>query len=263
MIFNIGGAENVKGKLPEFSFTGQYELIPGEKEGATQHWQLNLLSSGKLTFTKVIKALDLFVLGAGGAGANTGGTAAGGGGYYQTQKAVSVQKGASYDIVIGTGGDEANEGGGASSAFGCSADGGGAATAGTVNYYKSCKVQSPDGTAGNVYYYSSLSADRTIVGSGVQTVDLKGPSETGTHTGGFMVYKGAQGGWYRCTVNSWGTAIYNAGTAGTGAAKTQVFGDGDEVSGPGATDNATRLGQGGGTSGIKGGNGLVALRDAR
>jgi len=103
----MGGYENIKGKLPEFTYTGTWKWTEQVKNGTVMNWQLDLLTSGKLTFTKVIDEVDIFVLGAGGSGANAGdtsvhvgGTAVGGGGYYKTVEDVAVEKKVTYDIVI-------------------------------------------------------------------------------------------------------------------------------------------------------------------
>ena len=264
MIFNIGGYENIKGKLPEFTYTGTYELTDEGKDGSTQNWQIEFLTSGKLKFTKVVKELDLFVVGGGGAGATTngnGGKAAGGGGYYKTVEDVEVAKNTEYSIVIGAAGDASGEAGGSSSALGHSANGGGAATAGASSY-ATCSCYGTTGTAGNVYQYSSTTGDASSLGSGYINLDLVYPLQTVEHENGTTLYVG-KSNYYRCIVSSVLTIYYNDGTAGTGASSTQVFGTGDTVSGPGETAAATRRGQGGGTTGIAGGNGLVVMRNAR
>lgn len=230
------------------------------------NWHINLNSSGKLNITSLGKwdgKTDLFVLGAGGAGVNVNGAAPGGGGYYQTVNSVYLREGLDFSAFIGAGAATTGISGGASSMAGTTVNGGGAATGGTGEYYKDCKIQNRDGPGGNVYYYNNLSSTGSSIGNGVQTVDLKYPAETGTTTGGVLVTRAADGGWYSGYVTNWGTLVYSAGTAGVGAAQTQVFGTGDLVSGPGGTANASRPGQGGGSSGIQGGNGLVVLRNGR
>lgn len=230
------------------------------------NWHINLNSSGKLNITSLGKwdgKTDLFVLGAGGAGVNVNGAAPGGGGYYQTVNSVYLREGLDFSAFIGAGAATTGISGGASSMAGTTVNGGGAATGGTGEYYKDCKIQNRDGPGGNVYYYNNLSSTGSSIGNGVQTVDLKYPAETGTTTGGVLVTRAADGGWYSGYVTNWGTLVYSAGTAGVGAAQTQVFGTGDLVSGPGGTANASRPGQGGGSSGIQGGNGMIVLRNGR
>lgn len=245
-----------------YTYTGESEKV----DDGDGNWHINLNSSGKLNITSLGKwdgKTDLFVLGAGGAGVNVNGSAPGGGGYYQTVNSVYLREGLDFYAIIGAGATTAGTNGGNSSMAGTTASGGFAATGGTAQYYKDCKIQNPNGTGGNVYYYNNLSSSGQSIGNGVKTVNLKYPSETGTTTSGVSVTRAADGGWYSGYVTDWGTIVYSAGTAGVGAAQTQVFGTGDLVSGPGETANASRPGQGGGSSGIQGGNGMTVLRNGR
>lgn len=264
MIFNIGEHSNPNWYLPEFTYTGSYELIDQGKTNATQNWMVKFNTSGILTFTKRIEAVDLFVLGAGGAGANTGGKAVGGGGYFGTYEDVAVEKGTEYQIIIGTGGKSSGQAGGNSSAFGKTANGGKAAVAGAA-YMATCEVYSVNGTAGNVYWYESLSANRESEGSGYVNVDLIYPYITEYHDNGNLLYRG-NSGWYLCNINKVVQYYYRNGTNGTGGSTTYIFGDSSlgQVGGPGVTSGqATRLGQGGGSSVIAANNGLVMIRNPR
>nr|DAJ43691.1 MAG TPA: Immunoglobulin I-set domain [Caudoviricetes sp.] len=251
-------------KNPNLVYTYQGESEKVDDGGG--NWHINLNSSGKLNITSLGKwdgKTDLFVLGAGGAGVNVNGAAPGGGGYYQTVNSIYLREGLDFSVIIGAGATTVGVNGGNSSMAGTTVNGGGAAAGGTGEYYKDCKIQNRDGPGGNVYYYNNLSSTGQSIGNGIQTVNLKYPMETGTTTGGVPVTRAADGGWYSGYVTNWGTLVYSAGTAGVGAAQTQVFGTGDLVSGPGGTANASRPGQGGGSSGIQGGNGLVVLRNGR
>ena len=266
MIFNIGGVENVKGKLPEFTYTGAFELNDEGKDGTTQNWQLKLLTSGKLTFAKVVDEVDLFVLGAGGAGANTGGTAPGGGGYYKTVAGVAVEKKAEYSIIIGAAGDAANEAGGQSSAFGTTANGGGAAKAGK-QIAVTCTCKCSQGGSSVIRYATSTDVSGwSYLSSSEASIKLAYPIEyvdvtvSGQNA---TCIRGYDGKYYYVNILSENTKHYANGTTGTGAASTKVFGSGDTVSGTGGTSAASRRGQGGGSSAIAGGNGLVVLRNAR
>lgn len=135
MIFNMGGVENVAGKMPEFTYSGTYQLINDGKVGAKQNWRIKFLTSGVLRFTKVVKEIDVFLVGGGGGGA-TGfydgsqyvGYGGSGGGYTKTQRAVKVEAGVDYAIIIGDGGAVSsrytNHRGGTTSGFGFEAEGG-------------------------------------------------------------------------------------------------------------------------------------------
>lgn len=245
-----------------YTYKGESEKV-NDGDG---NWHINLNSSGKLNITSLGKwdgKTDLFVLGAGGAGVNVNGSAPGGGGYYQTVNSVYLREGLDFSAIIGAGAATAGINGGNSSMAGTTVNGGGAAAGGTGEYYKDCKIQNRNGTGGNVYYYDKLSSTGRSIGNGVQTVNLKYPEEKDTTTGGEPVTRAADGGWYSGQVINYGTIVYSAGTVGVGAAQTQVFGTGDLVSGPGGTANASRPGQGGGSSGIQGGNGMIVLRNGR
>lgn len=264
MIFNIGGYDDYKWHLPEFTYTGAHTLVPESKNGSIQNWYCNFHSSGILTFTKRIEKIDLFIIGAGGAGANTGGVASGGGGYFGTYGDIAVAKGTQYEIIIGLGGTSIGQAGGKTTAFGKTANGGGAAKSGSPSY-ATVRVYGSTGTAGNVYYYESLSASKESLGNGYINVDLMYPYVTGTHeVGGHTLFRGTNG-WYDCTISEVVEVHYNAGTNGTGGASTNLFGNTSYmlVGGQGATAKASRPGQGGGSSVIQGGNGYVSIRNPR
>lgn len=249
------GAAN---KLPAFTYTGKYLI----RDNGNGNWFIALLTSGVLRFRNSVSTMDMFILGAGGAGANTGGTAVGGGGYYLTVEGIAAERNIDYSIVIGAGGDELAEDGGFTSAFGQQVEGGKGATAGAPKS-ASCRVTSYTGETGkNVYYYPNLSADRQSVGNGYQTVQLAYPLVTATHENGLTMYAAASGGYYLCAVSAVLSIAYGAGANGEGAPETQIFGNGDTVGGPGGTGAEARNGQGGGSVNIVAGSGLVVLRNS-
>lgn len=235
------------------------------------NWHINLNSSGKLNITSLGKwdgKTDLFVLGAGGAGVNVNGAAPGGGGYYQTVNSIYLREGLDFSAIIGAGAATIGISGGASSMAGTTVNGGGAATGGSPSYIQ-CTMYKTTGSGIYVYNGTNVSTYSEVLadGSAVQLAsDSNGqPIPVTITVGGQSVntYKGEDNRYYRGGLNPEWYAVYSAGTAGVGAAQTQVFGTGDLVSGPGGTANASRPGQGGGSSGIQGGNGLVVLRNGR
>lgn len=149
MYFGDSGG-GVKGVMPEFTYSGTYQLIDDGKSGSVQNWRIKFLTSGVLRFNKVPDSIDVFLVGGGGGGA-TGfydgsifvGYGGSGGGYTKTVKAVKVEAGKDYTIVIGDGGAVSNKytnhRGGTTSGFGYEAEGGypgsytGSAAAGTLN----------------------------------------------------------------------------------------------------------------------------------
>lgn len=270
MIFNIGGYENAKGKMPEFTYSaGGYSLTDEGKSGSEQNWSLRLTQSGVLNFNKVVKKIDVFILGAGGAGATTGnstGGAPGGGGYYQILTGIDVSKNSSYNIIVGTGGDSIGEPGGYSSAFGSTANGGGCATAGTMNAV-TCTCKCRQGGSSVIRYATTSDGNGwSYMSSDEESIKLKYPAqEIEIRVSGqrAITYQGADGYYYYVTIQSYDQYHYSNGTAGTGGSSTKVFGTGEAVSGKGGTSAASLKGQGGGSNNIVAGNGLVVIRNAR
>lgn len=120
------------GGLPEFTYTGTYQLI----DDGGGDWRMKFLTSGVLTFTKLGsagKGIDVFLVGGGGGCGNSNGVSdylgAGGGGYTKTTRQITVQVGVEYPIVIGAGGTKPNASdtqtrGGTTSAFNTYVEGG-------------------------------------------------------------------------------------------------------------------------------------------
>lgn len=82
-------------------------------------WKIEIYQSGYLTFNAVYSLIDVFLVGAGGAGS----TAGGGGGYTKTENNVVVYPYVTYPITVGEG---TSSNGGATYAFGNMANGGSA-----------------------------------------------------------------------------------------------------------------------------------------
>lgn len=240
----------------------------------------DLTNNGGGTFTIKLKTggtfvpannmtTTVFLVGGGGAGASRGGH--GGGGYTSTTTNVALTKNQSYTISVGSGGDTSAETGGTTSAFSLSVAGGGGGVPGTITG-QTCVVYGTSGTAGNVYYYSSLKAAASSIGSGYKTVNLKYPITWATHNNGTSLIKAYSTGYYRCNISSYGAYIGTAGSNGAGGTETYAFGEasGDQLySGVGTTlvAGGTNTGKGGGgsnnyntTSFANGGSGIVILR---
>lgn len=131
--------------IPEFTYTGDYEIVNDSDEPITvsqDDWKIRFLTSGTLTFTNLNGAeggIDVFLVGGGGSGAGGGSNsdaggyvqgAGAGGGYTKTTKNVAVDVDTEYTITIGSGGighaayRTDGKSGGTTSAFGQSALGG-------------------------------------------------------------------------------------------------------------------------------------------
>ena len=91
--------------LPSYTFTGQ-QLLLDDGDG---HWRIKFLSSGVLEWLSPDTVIDLFLVGAGGAGGHIRG---GGGGYTQTYKQITIKRGQRIQITVGAGGNGMFVGGG-------------------------------------------------------------------------------------------------------------------------------------------------------
>ena len=123
-------------KVPEFTYSGSYELVHDDDTSIDttsdsdlqSPWKIRFLTSGTLRFTNMygsVNGIDVFLVGAGGGGggASSGAGSGGGGGYTATHRAVSVATNTDYLISIGNGGTLRTDGG-SSSGFGYTANGG-------------------------------------------------------------------------------------------------------------------------------------------
>lgn len=141
--------------LPEFTFSGGEGTYIFTEEG-NGDWNLKILSSGNLVFANLGNALggvDVFMVGGGGGG---GGRAGGGGGYTKTLTQQVLQRGTTYQLVIGAGGAggsySANAAdGGPTTGFGETANGG---KGGTL-------VDGGDGGSGGGAYTAGIIAGAT------------------------------------------------------------------------------------------------------
>lgn len=250
--------------IPEFSYTGEYEIVNDSDEtveSSPDNWKIRLLTSGTLVFSVLNGAdngIDVFLVGGGGGGSR----AAGGGGYTKTLKAVKVTVGTAYAIEVGAGGiagvgnSKAGGSGGTSNAFGASANGGEANT--SASSFRGSNGGSGGGagsTNGNGGKGGSDGSDG-FHRNGTHQDSGTGQGTTTREFGesGGKLYAGGGGG---CTTTS-----SNGGAGGDGGG-----GDGGNTSG-GATSGATNTGSGGGgaansKAGGAGGSGIVVIRNTR
>lgn len=250
--------------IPEFTYTGDYEIVNDSDEPITvsqDNWKIRFLTSGTLTFTNLNGAengIDVFLVGGGASGGGRGG---GGGGYTNTQRAVSVNKGKSYQIVIGAGGSAPTtsnrvppNAGGATSAFGLTANGGDTSTNG--DYPSSGGSGGGSGKVGGAGYSggsdgSSGGGDDGGSGQGTTT------REFGESTG--KLYAGGGGGGAVTTnETSSGGAGGGGDGGGVGADPRPKNGDANTGGGGGGLGNLYSS-----ATYASGGSGIVIIRNAR
>lgn len=241
-------------RLPDFTYTGDFEIVNDEDEVITvsqDDWKIRFLTSGTLTFTALNGAedgIDVFLVGGGGGGGNastgTSDAFGGGGGYTTTEKSVPVVVGEPYEIIVGAGGSAATDGG-STSAFSVSADGGKAGSAGGAGGSGGGGIGGVGGSDG------SNGGNNGGSGQGTTTMEFGESNAT--------LYAGGGGGGI-----SGGTPSPVPGGDGGGGAGSHQAG----MTGQNGTDN---LGGGGGggsayggsASGGAGGSGIVIIRNAR
>lgn len=245
------------GGLPEFTYTGTYQLI----DDGGGNWRIKFLTSGVLTFTKLGNAkggIDLFLVGGGCAGgsgywdAGNGYGKAGSGGYTTTQKSVQSAANVSYNIVIGAGGQSAFASGGNTTAFGVAAGGGtklGGGSGGGAYGNREVNNGGSDGGNGDPQDAANIGIDHWgSPGKGQGTTTREFGESTGTlyaggggagGNGSAQAHGGSGGG---------GNGAWNGNQPSSGAANT---GGG----GGGMYSNLTNVG--------KGGSGIVVIRNHR
>ena len=101
---------NPKKMLPEFSYSGNYELKHQKLSNGDYNWELAILSGSNtnLKFTKVVDKIDVFLVG-GGANGSSGdsygqsiyGGSGGKGGQCITKTSISITKNTNYPLTIG------------------------------------------------------------------------------------------------------------------------------------------------------------------
>ena len=259
LIGNLGGK-----KVPKPSGTASLSIV----DEGSGNWHGTITGSGTITFPSnsgIKDGISVFMVGGGAAGATNGGY---GGGGYTSLFNFYPQKNTAYTISIGAGGTSSGASGGTTTAFGQSIGGGGGGSNSIA--YQSCTVYSTSGTAGNVYYYSSLSATAVSIGSGYKSVTLAYPTQSATHKNGTYLLKGYPSGYYRCNISSTDSYGYSA-VNGSGGGSTYPFSDSSYASVSGtkgnSTTSATLYGQGGGGNSSSsfgaGKAGVVYIRNIR
>lgn len=247
MIFNMTGGSVNSGKIPEFTYSGDFEFI----DDGDKNWRIKLLTSGTFTFTSLgnaAKGIDVFCVGGGGGGSAGGG----GGGYTKTTKNVTVEKNTEYEITIGAGGAQSKSGtsydGNKTSGFGVSAEcgkGGG-------------NIGGAGGSGGGGYTAGNGGSD----GSDGKSGGYDGGKGQGTTTREFgeegaTLYAGGGGAGH-------GKEGDSVGKGGAGGGGNGVKGDNRGYNGAANTGG----GAGGGIyedngCGGSGGSGIVVIRNAR
>ena len=239
-----------------YTYTGDSEFI---SDGG-DNWKIKFLTSGTLTFSSLGTAssgIDLFLVG--------GGSAEGGGGYTATHKGLSIAKGTSYSIVVGSGGTSSSVNGGTSSGFGKSVNGGqgkdGGSGAGGSGYVNDGATGGSNGGNGG------LGGDNWTGGTGQGTTTREfGESSGALYAGGGG--GGLGSGCKACLPDSNGKMTVDKTSVG-GAGGDSTAGNGEGYKGAAScTNGKTNTGGGAGlgkrgTAQCTGGSGVVIIRNKR
>lgn len=231
-----------KTKLPPlyYASTGTPDYAQEVQADGTVNWELAIKKSCTLTFTRVVDAVDVFLVGGGAPGGNSDGGYGGQGGKgggRTTQSSVTLNEGTGYAIVIGGSGK-------ATTGFGYTAATGGGSDGGAGADYRST-LHGKSGSSGAYAFGSSAS----LLYSGRKY----GP--------------GGGGGGYVQSANN----VYNGGDGGTTGG-----GHGADRSHTAAADSAGTANTGGGGGGAcydapynksygpgTGGSGIIIIRNHR
>jgi hypothetical protein len=227
---------------PAFTYTGRYTYMDSVREDGTVDWELALLTSGTLTFSRVVASVDAFLVGPGSDGQEgyfdtTGndyhGGRGGSGGETKTVSGISVAEGTDYSAVIGAEGT-------ATRIFGSSAASGGGKTGGAGGSVSGNGADGQDGVlsfdgSGTRNYYPNYRYGASGGGGGVKTSGFinRSPGSGGANGAG-------NGGTFDSAGGDAGT---NSGSGGGGG---------------GANVNGPALHAGG-----SGNSGIIIIRNAR
>lgn len=243
MVINLGPTGKSKAKMPpSFTYTGRYAYEESTRADGTVDWEIALLSSGTLTFSRVVDSVDAFLVGPGADGQegyfdNTSndyhGGRGGSGGETKTVSGISVTAGTGYPAVIGAEGA-------ATGVFGSSAASGAGKTGGAGGSISGNGSSGQDGVLsfngnGTRNYYPNYRYGASGGGGGVKTSAFvnRSPGRGGTNGAG-------DGGSYD---SAGGSASANSGSGGGGG---------------GANVNGPALHAGG-----SGNSGIIIIRNAR
>lgn len=241
-------------KYPTYTYTGTHELV----DDGNGNWRIKLKTSGTLQFVDK-RTTDVFLVGGGGGGGNRANpySGGGGGGYTKTYRSVIFERRTDYSISVGIGGSQMTTGGSSSiPAFGYVANGGqpGANYGGAGG----CGGGGGDARSPSVGGYGGLN------GANGQTVQYAGGAGQGSTTrefgeSGAPLYGGGGGGGssHHDGFRNYGGAG-GVGGGGTGESYNYygVAMDGIANTGGGA-------GGGSDSRDIRGGSGIVIIRNHR
>lgn len=265
MIFNIGGGANAKSQMPDFTYTGRYQVINDSKVNGVQNWRIKLLSDGDLKFNRVVPNIDVFLVGGGGGGASGGG---GGGGGYTRTSSVTVERGRVYSVTIGDGGSagltpDGQENGGdgqTTRAFGLSASGGkgGIHQEGMTGTYGGAGGSGGGGFGGGNGGTNGSNGGQARSGYPGGNGQGRSTREFGSNSG--TLYAGGGGGG---NYSEWSYVGGQGGAGGGGDGHQSQFENGHNGSANTGGGGGGGLKQATGTNGGKGGSGIVVIRNAR
>lgn len=241
-IVRRGGGKQMK--LPDFEYTGSYQLLDDGREGGTQHWRIKFLTSGAFTPAEDL-VVDAFCVGGGGTGCFQN---SGAGGYTTTVRRAVLKAGTPYIVTIGAGSED-NKGQGGTTTFDVIAKALG-------GYSCAHSTMGSSGGTGGTRVYNNHGASDGADGAGATGACGRGQGTTtrefGEPTGDLYAGSGASG--------TDKTKIYYGGDGGGGSFVMGVPYPGEENTGGGGAGNgsdAVSYGH------AYGGSGIVVIRNHR
>jgi len=257
MIFNLGADGYQKDKKPpSFTTDAQYLYAEEVKSDGTYNWELAILTSGSITFHRVVP-VDIFLVGGGAAGgigykpnpsdpnAYRGGSGGYGGGRVR-RDAVTLSQNVPYAFVIG-GSNGNTTGFGETAQSGAGSRGGGGGTA--TNGYKDGAAAGMDGTV--AFHNHATETDLSLITSLVGRKYGPGGGGGQVRSGNYYTIATAQGG---ATGGGRGGNDPTTTAGRPGVAGQANCGAGG---GGGCTDNGAYY------DGGAGGSGIIIIRNAR
>ena len=246
---------NPKKMLPEFTYSGNYQLKYEKLSNGDYNWEIAILSGNgdNLKFTRVVDSVDIFIVGGGNPGGNASGNIwgdgyyaqggnGGNGGQCRTITNFSISKNVNYSLKIGASGQS-------TIGFGYTSIAGGGSSGGTGAFERQTPSARYAGTAGSNGVYA-FGNSTTLFSSGTR-------------------YGAGGGSGGAININQGGSVGGAPGITGGGSGGTISHGDGYNAvantgsGGGGGYAKFNNTGDYWAGSGGAGGSGIIIIRNHR